>query len=237
MPIGNVPEPKINRGRFIPRIRLREDQESSTLLFTTKWEGVAWERFHKKMEGQDFRGYTICPKQAFGQDCFICSTDSNNFPGLRIMMWVIEKHHDYTKPGDNRVELKVGNRTVYREEVNEPKILEISTAQKDTIKSRDERHDDLLDYEFEWIRNGAANYQGTTYILERGDKINDEEKAAVATTLSEIPLLEKVLLGQNTFEAEETPTREYAVRAIDNDEPLPFDTTGPETDDDEEAPW
>ena len=221
----NVPE----RGSssFIPTIRLRDNGESCRLRFLTDYDDFFWERFHRRMKGREFQGFFVCENSAFNKPCAACSAGDKSI--VLIHAWVYESVHDYTEPQEDTKAIKEGRRTVYRKTVNEPKLFRISVAHKGSIGLRIEKVGTLLEHDFDWVRSGKRGDVNTSYTLDFGEKLSEEDKEEMVKIAASLPSLEDAVLGKVTSLDTETSTTGYrknysvvSVSVDEDDEEVPF---------------
>jgi hypothetical protein len=199
-------------GDFIRHIRLLNDRESCVIRFLTEYGDFFWEKFHRIMEGGSFRGMKVCAKSALGQACSLC--DKSDRPGTQFLGWAYEAYHDYTeKPShvkdEDLEEVRVGKRTMLREEVNEPRLMRYSIMHFDPLKYQWDEEETLVDREFKWVRMGEKGSTRPTYILKPGapSKLPKElrEVAKTLPDLEDVALGKVESLGDNGGEEDEKP--------------------------------
>jgi hypothetical protein len=185
-------------GDFIRHIRLLDNRESCVLRFLTEYGDFYWEKFHRTFDGKGkFTGMKLCVKSALGQACEPC--DGNDRPGTQYLGWAYEFYHDYPdKPShvksEDLEEVEVGKRTVFREEVNAPRLMRYSIMHFDPITYQYDEEDTVTDRNFKWARQGEKGSTRPTYILKPGkpEKLPKELKELAAT----LPDLEDVAFGK-----------------------------------------
>ena len=184
-------------GDFIRHVRLLTDKEACVVRFLTEYGDFYWERFHRVMDGGKFKGMKICVKSALGQACELC--EGGDRPGTQFLGWAYEFYHDYTtKPSFVKAEdieqVQVGKRTVFREEINEPRLMRYSIMHFDSLKYQFDEEDTLVDRDFKWTRIGEAGSKRPTYILKPGQESKTtKELRELAATL---PDLEDIAFGR-----------------------------------------
>lgn len=193
---------------FIPKVMLRDDGEFCRLRFLTEHDEIFWERFHRLMDGRNFRGFKVCLNSALDQDCELCESDERS-PTTLFLAWVYEFSHFYPPTSEAKTALKkmrerdkdtvikktkVGDNSFFEVEVNEVMLMQYSTFFRGPIKARAKHHGTLLDRPFEWIRSGERGTQQPSYVLEA----LDEEKMSkeVKELMASLPDLEDVALGR-----------------------------------------
>ena len=182
-------------GRFIRHVKLADDMESSTLRFLTDHEDIQWDKFHRFQKlssgGKQFWTSEICPRQ-LGQACERCINEE--WPQTQFLAWSWVYFTDHVKPGDGRVQVKIGSLVRYREQVNEPRLFRYALSHRSGLQLRANRYGTLLDRDYEWIRSGAAGSNKPSYSLEPLDPTPlDPSIAAAAATL---PDLEDVMMNR-----------------------------------------
>ena len=182
-------------------VRLRDDGESCKLRFLTDADEFYYEWFHRVEVGGKYQGDKICVQSALGESCKLCEQGAKS--SMLFLAWVYEYHHDYPEPGDRRVRvISEGSRTVYREEVNEARLLKASGMHKGSIKMRFERFGTLLDHDYEWIRQGVKGTTRPVYLLEPVEKTPLPKE--LADLCASLPDLEDVAFDR----VEKAPKRE-----------------------------
>jgi hypothetical protein len=173
----------------------------------------------------------VCAKSALGQACEACETGGKDGkgdrPGTQFLGWAYEVHHDYTeKPShvkdEDLEEVRVGKRTVLREEVNEPRLMRYSIMHFDPIKYQWDEEETIVDREFKWVRMGEKGSTRPTYILKPGapSKLPKElrEVAASLPDLEDVALGKVESLGNGGGEDERPKTRKVGKKAEPEDD-------------------
>ena len=138
--------------------------------------------------------------------------------------------HDFTKEINlKNAELKKvtsGKKTIWRQEVNEPRLIQASIMHFNPIEFRHDMYETLLDREYSWIRVGERGSQRPSYMLE------PESESSLPEDLQELrdslPDLEDVALNKVKTLDEEAP-KEY--ETVDTDAEDPFATSESASDD------
>lgn len=190
MPKGltSIPDGGGGRGGLVFHVRLRDDGESCKLRFLTDADEFYYEWFHRVEVGGKYQGDKICVQSALGESCKLCEQGAKS--SMLFLAWVYEYYHDYPEPGEKRVRVSEGSRAVYREEVNEARLLKASGMHKGSIKMRFERFGTLLDHDYEWIRQGAKGTTRPVYLLEPLEKAKLPKE--LADLYASLPDLEDV---------------------------------------------
>ena len=182
---------------FIRHIRLLDKGESLTMRFLTEFDDFFWERFHRVMEGGQFKGMKICVSSALGQACPQC--EGGDRAGVQFLAWTYELTHDYSSVPRNAQRMKlskaqVGTRTIYREEVNEPRLMRYSTMHFDVIRDRFDEFETLLNHTFKWRRLSEAGDRQPSYLLEPAGE--GGMSSELAQVIAGLPDLEDVAMGR-----------------------------------------
>ena len=151
------------------RVMLYDDGESSKLRFLTDADEMYFDWFHKYADPGDKwpTKRRICLRSALNAPCEDCD---NELPSVyEWMAWVYVYTQNLGKAGDGRTPVTVGRRTYYQENCNEVRLMRYASFHKASVKAQYERLSTLLDYEFEWIRQGGEKDNKVSYVLERGD--------------------------------------------------------------------
>ncbi len=210
-------------GDYIRQIGLKEDGESCQIRFLTDKDDIFFEWQHRKMEGGQFRGWQVCPSSAFDSPCDECSSgDDKKRAQLQFFAWVFEYTHDFTSDKEGRTPIKLGRRTLYREEVNEVKLMRYAGTHKSGLEFRADKYGNLIDRDYDWVRSGEKGSMKPQYILEPtddGKKPLSKELVAIA---SDLPELEDVALSRvdSLTKKEDVP----ADKTVDEKAPEPSDT-------------
>ncbi len=218
--IGNMPTGG-GGGDYIRQIGLKDDGESCTLRFLTDKDDIFFEWQHRKMEMGQFRGWQVCPK-AFEQECDDCNSgDQKRRAQLQFFAWAWEYTHDYTVDKEGRTPVKLGRRTLYREDINEVRLMRYAGAHKAAIEYRSDKFGTLIDRDYEWVRSGEKGSMKPQYILEpvdEGKKAISKELAAIA---ADLPDLEDVALSRvdSLTKKEDTPYGEEENNKVQATEP------------------
>lgn len=199
------PEEKANTGgarNFIPPIKLGEDGESCVFRVLTERPDFQHQEFHRLFSGKAFKGYEICDAM-FEKRCKLCNDpdDKLSRTGTQFFGWVYERYHDYVDEDDipNWVdadtieEMQIGKRTVFRAQVNEPKLLKYAYTHFNPFQEQWDEEDTLCDRDFKWKRTGEAGDMKTSYSL-RGGTVEKLSKDIRDLALA-LPDLEQVSLG------------------------------------------
>ncbi|KKM00027.1 hypothetical protein LCGC14_1808570 [marine sediment metagenome] len=200
------PEDKANTGggvrNFIPPIKLGENKESCVFRILTERPDFIHEEFHRKFSGKDFKGYDLCDTM-LGKKCRLCNDDDDRVSrtGTQFFGWVYERYHDYVDEDsipswvdeDSIEELQIGKRTVFRAQVNEPKILKYAYTHFNPFQEQWDEEDTLTDRDFKWTRTGEPSDMKTSYSLRGGTvaKLSGE----LLDLSIDLPDLEQVALG------------------------------------------
>ena len=200
----------------IRRIRLKEDKESCRIRFLTEHDDVFFARFHPNDDPPLFG--EVCVKEEFGRACDSC--DKGKTTRMLWFAWVYEYTHDYIDKDDipeeaNYETLKFGSgRKSYRVEINEVGLMCYAAGHKDSIAHFADKHNTLLDRDYEWSRSGKAGDKETSYLLEPDDK--EKMSSELNNIMIDLPDLEKIAAGEvDSFssddEEEEAPKRRKKV--------------------------
>ena len=266
MPRFKDQEPEVNSGggggglSFIPYIRLGENKESCVFRILTE-RGDFWHaEFHRTFDGKQFKSYDLCGSE-LNQKCKLCSSrdDRVSRTATQFFGWVNERYHDYVdedsipqwvQDNEDIEEIQRGKRTVFRVQVDAPKLLRYSYAHFSPLQEQFDEEETLLDRDFRWTRTGEAGSLKTTYSLRGGtvEKMSKDLRELAST----LPDLEDVALERVTSldlddeeEEEEKPkarkkskkakkaTPEPDEEEDEDDIPDPFESRD-ESDDDEE---
>ncbi len=213
------PEEKANVGggvrNFVPPIKLGEDGESCVFRILTERSDFVHEEFHRIFAGKAFKGYELCDTM-LSKRCKLCGDpdDKISRTGTQFFGWVFERYHDYVDEDsipswvddDSVEELQIGKRTVFRAQVNEPKLLKYAYTHFNPLQEQWDEEETLCDRDFKWKRTGEPGDMKTSYSLRGGtvEKLSKDIRAVVA----DLPDLEQVALGLITSldeEEEEKP--------------------------------
>lgn len=228
--LDNIPESDSGGGGdFIRTIKVLEDQESCRIRFLTDHDEIFFERFHSIREKGVFRGFKVCVDAALGKPCGLC--DEDDWAGMQYLAWVFELTHDYPdKPKGEYEKVEVGSQTLYRVQVNEPRLMRYSITHSGGLKTRAKRAGTLLDREFEWIRSGVAGTKRPSYVLEADDK--SKMPRELVKLAGELPTLEDVAFGRvESLDGSEVKERK---RRDDDEDESPRTRRRREESDDEE---
>jgi len=162
------------------------------------------------MEAGQFRGFQVCPDSAFKQPCDDCeSGDDKRRAQLQFFAWVWEYSHDYTNDKEGREPIKIGRKTLYREVVDEIRLMRYAGAHKTGLEFRADTLGTLVDRDFDWIRAGSKGTRTPTYMLEPVDGSQGAAATEIAGCAAELPDLEDVAFSRvtslNKVEKAETP--------------------------------
>ena len=212
MPKGlyNPNLPNQGGGDYIKTIRLIEDGESCRIRFLTDKDDIFFEWQHRKMEQGQFRGFQVCPDSAFKQPCDDCdSGDDKRRAQLQFFAWVWEYSHDYAQDKEGREPIKIGRKTLYREVVDEIRLMRYAGAHKTGLEFRADTLGTLIDRDFDWIRAGSKGTRTPTYMLEPVEGTQGSPSSEIAGCITELPDLEDVAFSRvtslNKTEKIETP--------------------------------
>lgn len=213
-------------GSFIRQVRLRDDKESCTLRFLTDYDDIVWERFHRVLEGGQFRGMRACVSAALGQACEFCS--GGDRPNTLFMAWTYVYAQDHASKPDRPGEFeraRVGSREVWRERVEEVRLLQASISHFDALELRHDRYGTLTDRDYEWVRVGPAGTKRPTYSLEPAEGGKGPMTSELEERAGGLPDLEDVALGRVTSLDPDAPRAEERppVRRVTENDDLDFD--------------
>ena len=205
---------------FIPPIVLKENKESCVFRILSERPDFVHEEFHRQFEGKKFVGYELCAS-ALKKKCQLCNDDDDRVSrtGTQFFGWAFERYHDYVDEDsipnwvddDDVEELQIGKRTVFRAQVNEPKILRYAYTHFNPFQEQFDEEGTLTDRDFKWTRTGEPGDMKTSYSLRPGtiEKMGKDLRGL----LEELPDIQDVALGLVTSldddeeEKEEKPKR------------------------------
>ena len=231
--LSNIPPAPSGGGKgsgdYIRFCTLRDDGEYAKIRFLSDVDEMFFEWMHPQesiVKGKRrFRGFKVCPSSAFNQACDECDEDAQS--SLRFTGWVWEYSHMYVEDGDNRIPVKEGKRTLYREDTNAPRLFAYSNFHKASLEMRANKYGTLLDRDYEWIRSGEAGTNRPQYMLEPSDDGKAPMPKELAAIAAELPDLEDVVFGRVESldgEVKDAPvSNEQLEKALEEDEnELPF---------------
>lgn len=210
-------------GSFIRQVRLRDDKESCVLRFLTEYEDIYWERFHRVMENDQFKGMTVCVNSALQQACKHC--EEGKRPSTLFMAWAYVYTQDYTSKPQRAFgeieKVEVGRRTVYREQINEVRLLQASISHFDGIDLRYDRVSNITDRDYEWVRVGKTGTKRPSYSLEPIEGGKTQLSDVIVELRDALPDLEDVALGKVTSLGDDSESQQKserpAVRTLSSD--------------------
>lgn len=233
---------------FIPYINLKENKESCVFRILSERPDFVHEEFHCQFDGKKFTSYELCAS-ALKKECRLCSDKEDRISrtGTRFFGWVQEKYHDYVDEdsipnwvdSDDVEEKQVGKRTVFRVQVNEPKLLNYAYTHFNPFQEQWDEEDTLTDRDFKWTRTGEPKDMKTSYSLRPG--AIEKLPKALRDILKDLPDIQEVALGLVTSlgdddEEEEKPKKKVKKgKKAKKADPEPED--GDEDDDEVEDPF
>jgi hypothetical protein len=167
--VGNIPAGGSGGGpgRFINRVRLLDKFEAEQGRFLTEEPDIYWERCHRYQEtspkGKQFWVVQACP-QTIGQPCIRCNQGDG--ASTFWFAWFYTDFTDFSKPGENRVETKVGTIVRYRQKVGEVRLVCFSTAHKDMLTEFLLENESLTGVDSRILRRTEAGSQRPSYSLK-----------------------------------------------------------------------
>jgi hypothetical protein len=196
--LSNAPEKK-QSADWIPSLILRDDGESSRIRFLTD-EDEFYLEYQHWVDRKDIKGFYPCLQAALEQPCDLCDSDDERTRKARnfFFAWVYEFYHDYTDKGKDRRPVKEGKITLYREDINDVKLLRMPSGHKESIQMRANKFGTLLDREFDWTRSGEKGDTSTQYILDPSDEGKKPMPKELAALAAKLPDLEDVAMGRVT---------------------------------------
>lgn len=184
-------------GDWIKTIRLIDDGESCKIRFLTDKDDIFFEWQHRKMEGGQFRGWQVCPQSAFETPCDECASgDDKKRAQLQFFAWVWEYTHDFTVDKEGRKPVKLGRKTLYREDVNEVRLMRYAGTHKAALEFRADRFSTLIDRDYDWVRSGEKGSMKPQYILEPSDEGKAPLSKELVAIAADLPDLEDIAFSR-----------------------------------------
>ena len=216
--LNNPNLPQAGGGDYIKTIRLMDDGESCRIRFLNDKDDIFFEWQHRKMEGGQFRGFQVCPRAAFEQNCDDCdSGDDKRRAQLQFFAWVWEYSHDFPQDKEGREAIKIGRKTLYREIVGEVKLMRYAGTHKTGLEYRSDTIGTLIDRDYDWIRAGEKGTMKPTYMLEPVEGTTAVMNKELVEVAADLPDLEDVAFTRvttlNKIEKADIPYGEEEVSA------------------------
>ena len=165
--LGNLPEGG-GSGSGLRHLWLKDDGETARIRFLTDGDEIYWDWFHRIEERGQYRGERICVRSALDEPCNYCDEEVKSI--FQWIAWVYVEYVDYASPGQGRKPVTIGRTKMYREHMNEARLLRLAGAHANSVKMRFEKLGTLLDHEFDWTRSGPKGTNRPQYTLDPVEK-------------------------------------------------------------------
>ena len=205
-------------GKFIPYLMLFNDKDIAKIRIVSSSDAEGIEDtgidsklvsapFHRVQQtsrtGKQFFGFVLCELEEdddgfISGECKWCDSGNSVQDYFLVWVYVYAIYHREPSP-DPEVKWmrgKIGQITVYEEEVNAFKVWRGGWGAIQSLESKLERYGNITDRDYEWIRNGAKGDQQTRYELETGDPSPIPDY--IIKEAASLPDLEKIAIGEIT---------------------------------------
>lgn len=186
-----------------------QDGESVVLRFLTDTDGIIKDKIHEVEEmspmGKSWRKYR-CTKDDTGI-CQYCSKGETPTWILYLWSYVYYVLHTTQNPklndnpdADKWAPVKVGSHTMYKEDVNSPRVFRSKLGGRDKVIEKAfiefaDEYGTWCDRDYKWARKGKS--LDTTYILMPKDK--SEMSDEIKIVKESLPKLSDYVLGKVRF--------------------------------------
>ena len=205
-------------GKFIPYLLLSDDKDMARfrIVSSDEPEGMkdtginshlVFAMFHRHEQatrtGKTYFGFSVCGKSEdanglLSGECRLCDVDNPRQEFFLVWVYVYGIYHREPSKNDkdNWTRGKIGQVTVYEEEINEFKVWRGGFAPIQSLESKLERNGNITDRDYEWIRHGARGDQQTRYELESCDPAAIPDY--IIKEAQDLPDLYKIATGEIT---------------------------------------
>jgi hypothetical protein len=191
-------------GSRYPLLKL-DDGDRARFHFLTNGDGLIGTKFHKTGEGKGTR-YWVCLRVLTGsqEECKFCEEGHDDMSS-RFAVWVYVHNimHSKQDPEGEWVAKKQGKKTLFREEVKEPKLLKMAGGRKgawfNQVMNFFANNGDLQLHIYELLREGLELETEYTFDDLKEDAI--DPKILKLDEVKDLPTVEEVLREELQYSA------------------------------------